>query len=109
MENKPLSPFELFDTPWFKDATGQLCADGWPAFVVPLNVEIRKAKEAYQAALNKIDKLTAENAEFARKLEKCKQQRDFWINNADLGINESAAELIKEDNAELNKIDEVLK
>lgn len=52
------NPFELFDSPWFKDATSQLCADGWPAFIVPLNIGIRQAREAYSALKEEINHLS---------------------------------------------------
>ena len=42
-------PFDFFDSPWFKDATKQLCIDGWPAFIVPLNIGIRQARESYNS------------------------------------------------------------
>lgn len=42
------NPFDFFESSWFKDATVQLCADGWPTFIVPLNVKIRECKESYE-------------------------------------------------------------
>jgi hypothetical protein len=53
------NPFELFDSPWFKDATKQLCIDGWPTFIVPLNIGIEQAKDAYSALKAECERLTA--------------------------------------------------
>lgn len=54
------NPFELFDGEWFKDATSQLCADGWPAFIVPLNIGIRKIRESHQELKSALESANAE-------------------------------------------------
>ena len=48
-EGETENPFSFFRTPWFKDAISQLCADGWPTFIVPLNIKINQCEEAYEA------------------------------------------------------------
>ena len=48
-EGETENPFSFFRTPWFKDAISQLCADGWPTFIVPLNIKINECEEAYEA------------------------------------------------------------
>lgn len=58
-----LTPREFFESEWFKDATQKLCADGWPTFVVPLNVKIREALDAY-------DRLAEENKIFKNELKR---------------------------------------
>lgn len=68
-------PFEFYQSPWWKDATRQLCADGWVEFVLSLNCMVRDAKDAYDA-------VCAERDEWARKY------RDIETANAQLTKND---------------------
>lgn len=42
------TPFDFYQSPWWKDMNNKLCADGWPQIVVALNCMIRDAKNDYE-------------------------------------------------------------
>lgn len=44
-DQKTISAKEFFEGEWYKDGLKQLCADGWPTFVVPVNIKIRELIE----------------------------------------------------------------
>lgn len=48
-----LSFKEFFNGEWYKDGIRQLCTDGWPTFVVPVNIRI-------QEMLDELDQLQAQ-------------------------------------------------
>lgn len=81
------NPFDFFQTYWFKDATSQLCADGWPTFVVPLNVKISECKSEYE-------KLKAENAELKADIESRKESYDR-LDSININLNVDKAKLQK--------------
>lgn len=43
-----LTPKEFFESEWYKDGCRQLCADGWPTFIVPVNIQIKKLQSENQ-------------------------------------------------------------
>lgn len=53
---------EFFEGEWYKDGVKQLCADGWPTFIVPVNI---KAMEL----LGENAKLETELAELRERCE----------------------------------------
>ena len=84
---KGLTPKEFFESEWYKDGTKQLCADGWPTFVVPVNIKIRELLEQNQdlaeqikvnlagqerelKLMHEVEKLRAENERLTEALKK---------------------------------------
>ena len=80
-----LTPKEFFESEWYKDGIKQLCADGWPTFVVPVNIKIRELLEQNQDLaeqikvnlagqerelkfMHEVEKLRAENGRLKRAL-----------------------------------------
>lgn len=43
-----LTPKQFFESEWYKDGCRQLCADGWPTFIVPVNIQIKKLQSENQ-------------------------------------------------------------
>lgn len=54
MQSK-VTPKEFFEGEWYKDGIKQLCADGWPTFVVPVNIQVRNLLEENQKLQRRID------------------------------------------------------
>ena len=63
-EQKPISAKDFFEGEWYKDGLKQLCADGWPTFVVPVNIKIRELIEENA-------KLRAENERLKTEFVRC--------------------------------------
>jgi len=98
-EGETENPFSFFRTPWFKDAILQLCADGWPTFIVPLNIKINQCEEAYEAlkieneslklqvkllsekTFNDVQELQKENAKLRDKLKWIEPSEDMSLEN----------------------------
>lgn len=53
-QSEGLSPQEFFESEWYRDGLKQLCVDGWPTFVIPVNIQVSKLISDY-------DKLKEEN------------------------------------------------
>lgn len=66
---EPLKPKDFFNSEWFKDGTKKLCSDGWPTFVVPLNIMVNKMLEENQALQSKLEKAEAEIKRLRNALE----------------------------------------
>ena len=67
-------PFEFYQSPWWKDATDKLCADGWPEFVFPLNCMVRDAKAADQTVVDELNN-AVESIKAAKEIVKFDKER----------------------------------
>jgi hypothetical protein len=80
------NPFELFDSKWFRDATEQLCIDGWPIFIVQVNIGIQQARKAYSALKAECERLKDEmmnSGKFAQDQENKIADMKFELEAAD--------------------------
>lgn len=55
MEKSNLTPKEFFESEWYKDGVRQLCFDGWPGFVVPVNIQVKNLIEQNDHLLSKLE------------------------------------------------------
>lgn len=74
-----ISHKEFFMGSWYKSGIRDLCTDGWPAFVVPVNMRINKM-------LNDLDEL---QTELAQLKEKCEQWEKAYLEKQDQFVNET--------------------
>lgn len=91
-QSEGLSPKEFFEGEWYKDGSKQLCADGWPTFIVPVNIQIRKlieendklkeylrqVQESHKRQCDLNDKIHAKNQKLADAL-KFYANPESWI------------------------------
>lgn len=84
---------KFFNGEWYKDGVKQLCADGWPTFIVPVNIKVMELLEENSKIEVELAELRERCAEYEKILKSIdtdteidEQGREWQMDKDDMRI-----------------------